>query len=153
MSPCLLSFLGGEISAAVPGREKATGVRKMALAHGTPCWGLCQGGSSSTMSLGATGTHRTPVENKEGLLKIAPESRVLAPSHSSRSTVERRQREVQGQSPVLSQVEQKLSPSSLGSPPIVKWSPSPILIFALPPPGLCPGQHELVQNKAEKLWG
>lgn len=47
-----------------------------------------------------------------------------------------RQREVQGQSPVLSQIEQELPPSSLPSPPIVKqmwtWGPG----AGPPPPSL-----------------
>lgn len=121
----------------VPGSGKATGVRKMALGHGTPCWDYVKVAAHSPRSLGATSTHRTPpVENKEGLLKAARESGVIAPSHSSRSTVERRQREVQGQSPVLSQIEQELPPSSLPSPPIVKqmwtWGPG----AGPPPPSL-----------------
>lgn len=168
VSPCSSSFLRGKTSATV--------------------WGGCQGGGKPQVSgrwlwpmahlagdyvkvaahppvnippgsLGATGTHRTPpVENKEGLLKAATESGVT--SASSSSTVERRRREVQGQSPVLSQFEQELPPSRLRSSPIVKWTlgpgagpPPPILIFALPPPGLCPWQQKLVQNQAEKLWG
>lgn len=131
----------------------------MALAHEHLAEGHVKVATHPPGSLGGTGIHKT-VESKEGLLKAATERGVMAPSHNSSSPVERRQREVQGQSPVLSQAEQELPPSSLPSPPIVKWTlgpgagpPPPSLIFALPPPGLCPGQQEFVQNEAEKLWG
>lgn len=125
VSPCSSSFLGGETSATVPGRGKpqVSGRWLWPMAH---LAGDCAKVAAHPPGpLGATGTHRTPVENKEGLLKAATESGVMAASHSSRSTVERRQREVQGQSPVLSQAEQELPPPSLQSSRIVKQTLGP----------------------------
>lgn len=73
----------------------------------------------------------------------------------------RRRREVECQSPVLSQAERAQPPLSHRSPPIVKWMlgpgagpPPPALIFAASSSSrTVPGQSQLVQNGAEKLWG
>lgn len=118
VSPCSSPFLEGETSATV--------------------WGRCQGGGKQRCQEEVSGPWRTllgvmsrwqlilqgpwePQASTELLWKTRracsrqqQKGGVMAPSHSS--TVERRQREEQGQIPVLSQVEQELPPSSFPSP-------------------------------------